>query len=127
MFQFFLRSRAHTDFEARSEVRDVSTDQTRLRTVARAIENAILTAEAERIGLERRIGDVLARTAVIFGNGTDEYLEREAADSRQQDALGIEIKNGQHRLAELENQIGHLRFLKTAMITRFPDFKSKIT
>jgi hypothetical protein len=31
-------------------------------------------------GLNRRVEDMLARAAVTFGNGTDEYLEREALD-----------------------------------------------
>ncbi len=33
---------------------------------------------ARQAGLNRRVEDVLARAAVRFGNGDDEYLEREA-------------------------------------------------
>jgi predicted nucleic acid-binding Zn-ribbon protein len=123
MFQLFLRARTYNYFKSRSGSRDTSNDQNRLMAVTEAIENAILTAETERSGLDRRIGDVLARAAVTFGNGTDEYLERDAIDSQQQDRFGIEITIGQRRLAELESQIGHLRFLKTAMNTRFPDLR----
>jgi hypothetical protein len=123
MFQLFGRARAHNFFKTRSDARNADADQARLRLVAEVIENAIATAETERIGLDRRIGDALARAAVTFGTGTDEYLERDAIDSKFQDLLGAEIKNGERRLAELETQIGHLNFLKTAMITRFPELK----
>jgi hypothetical protein len=124
MFHLFLRAKAHRYFKSRSDARDTKTDQVRLNAVAVAIENAIASAEAERLGLDKRISDVLARAALTLGNGTDEYLERELIDSELQDAFDVEIKNGQRRLAELESQIGHLRFLKTAIITRFPDLKS---
>ena len=89
--------------------------------VAEVIESAIEVAEAERIGLGRRIEDALARAAVTFGTGTDEYLERDAIDSKFQDLLDAEIKNGERRLTDLETQIGHLKFLQTALITRFPE------
>lgn len=124
MFQFFLRARTRNFFKARSDSRNTDADQARLNLVAEAIEDAISAAEAERIGLDRRIEDVIARAAVTFGTGTYEYLERDAVDSQFQDHLGIEIKNGQQRLTDLENQIRHLRFLKTAMITRFPELRA---
>jgi hypothetical protein len=127
MFQLFLRTRTYNYFKARSHARDSGTDQARLTAVAEAIENAIATAEAERAGLDLRIEDVLARAAVTFGNGTDEYLERDAVRSKHQDLFGIEIKNGQRRLKELENQIEHLKFLRTAMIMRFPELDSNPT
>ena len=38
-------------------------------------------------GLSRRVDDVLARAAVTFGNGTDEYLEREALNNYHQDVF----------------------------------------
>jgi hypothetical protein len=123
MFQQFLRARLQNYFKARSNDRDAATDYSRLSAIAEAIESALATAQAERAGLDRRIEDVLARAAVTFGNGTDEYLEREALDSHHQDLFGIEIKSGQRRLSDLATQITHLRFLKTAMATRFPDFK----
>jgi hypothetical protein len=66
---------------------------------------------------------VLARAAVTVGNGTDEYLEREPLDSHHQDLFGTEISNGQRRLNELATEITHFKFLKTAVLTRFPDFK----
>lgn len=119
----FLLARAQKFFRTRSAARNIDSDQARLRLIAEAIESAIEFAEAERIGLGRRIEDTLARAAVTFGTGTDEYLERDAIDSKFQDLLGAEIKNGERRLTDLETQIGHLKFLQTALITRFPELK----
>jgi hypothetical protein len=61
---------------------------------------------------------------VTLGNGTDEYLEREALDSHHQDLFGAEILNGQRRLKELTSEITHFRFMKAAVLSRFPDFKA---
>lgn len=89
----------------------------------RQIENALHTAEQEQSGLNERVEDVLARAAVTLGNGTDEYLERDARDSHHQDLFSAEISNGQRRLKELATAIPHFKFLKTATLSRFPDFK----
>jgi len=48
-------------------------------------------------------------------------LEREALDNHHQDLFGSEIANGQRRLKELANSITHFKFLKTAIMSRFPD------
>lgn len=119
----FLLARAQKFFRTRSDARNIDSDHARLRLIAEAIESAIEVAEAERIGLGRRIEDTLARAALTFGTGTDEYLERDAIDSKFQDQMGAEIKNGERRLTDLETQIGHLKFLQTALITRFPELK----
>jgi hypothetical protein len=132
MFQLFLRARAQNylrsrqgdqDFRARSADRDAETDRSRVGSILGAIEDALLAAEREQSGLNRRVEDVLARAAVTFGNGTDEYLEREALDNYHQDLFSSEISNGQRRLKELANTITHFKFLKAAMLSRFPDFK----
>ena len=132
MFQLFLRARAHSyfktrlggqDFKARSADRDAETDRVRVSSILEAIENALHAAEQEQAGLNRRVEDVLARAAVTFGNGTDEYLEREALDNHHQDLFSTEISNGQRRLKELAAEITHFKFLKAAMLSRFPDFK----
>src|ERR1700688_540934 len=123
MFQLFLRARAHNyfkprlgdrDFKARSPERDADTDKSRVGSILDAIENALHAAEQEQSGLNRRVEDVLARAAVTMGNGTDEYLEREALDSHHQDLFGAEISNGQRRLTELASTISHFKFLKAA-------------
>ncbi len=132
MFQLFLRARAQNylrtrlgsqDFKARSADRDAETDRARVGSILEAVENALHAAEREQSGLGRRVEDVLARAAVTIGNGTDEYLEREPLDSHHQDLFSAEISNGQRRLKELATEITHFKFLKAAMLSRFPDFK----
>jgi hypothetical protein len=132
MFQLFLRARAHNylksrmgdqDFNARSADRDADTDRSRVNSILQAIESALIAAEQEQSGLNRRVEDVLARAAVTLGNSADEYLEREPLDTRHQDLFSIEISNGQRRLKELANTITHFKFLKAAILSRFPDFK----
>jgi hypothetical protein len=132
MFQLFLRARAHNylktrsgnqTFKARSADRDAETDRSRVGSVLEAVESALHAAEREQSGLYRRVEDVLARAAVTLGNGSDEYLEREALDNHDQDLFSREISNGQRRLKELTNSITHFKFLKTAILSRFPDLK----
>jgi len=131
MFQLFLRARAHNylkgrrddeDFKVRAVNRDTETDRSRIGSILDAIDMALRAAETEQMGLNQRVEDVLARAAVTFGNGTDEYLEREPLDSHHQALFGTEIANGQRRLKELATNITHFKFLKTALLTRFPDF-----
>jgi hypothetical protein len=132
MFQLFLRARVHKffgsggterDFKARSAERDAETDRLRVGSILLAIETALTAAEAEQSGLTRRVDDFLARAAVTLGNGTEEYLTREPLDSLHQDLFDNEISNGQRRLQELAFTISHFKFLKAAVLSRFPDFK----
>jgi hypothetical protein len=123
MFQLFLRARADKYFKARSAGRDTVTDHARAASIFRSIEDALEGARAEQSGLKLRIDDVLARAAVTLGNDSDEYITRDPEDSRHQNLLGAEIVNGQRRLNELAVIIGHFQFLKTALLSRFPDFK----
>ena len=132
MFQLFLRARAHKylgvktrerGFKARSAERDAETDRSRVESVISAIEAALSEAEAEQLGLGQRVEDVLARASVTFGNSSDEYLAREPLDSHHQSLFGTEISNGQRRLNELAASISHFKFLRTAALSRFSDFK----
>jgi hypothetical protein len=132
MFKLFWRPRADNhvkarpgdgNFRARSIDRDANTDRSRVSSILEAIENALDAAEQERLGLNRRVEDALARAAVTIGNGTDEYLERDALDSHHQDLFSTEISNGQRRLKELATEITHFKFLKAAALSRFSDFK----
>lgn len=137
MFQLFLRARTHNflrghrrseqEFRARSPERDAETDQSRVETIMVAIEDALHAAEREQLGLNRRVEDVLARAAVTFGNGDDEYLEREALDNHHQDLFDKEILSGQRRLKELGSSIAHFKFLKAAMLSRFPGLRPAAT
>ena len=132
MFQRFLPARTQSylralsgdrEFRARSVERDAETDRGRIDAVVRAIDDALRSAEAEQAGLTRRVEDVLARAAVTFGNGNDEYLTREKLDSEHLDLFEKEISNGQRRLRELTVSLGHFKFLKAALLSRFPDHK----
>jgi hypothetical protein len=132
MFQLFLRARIHKyfggraterDFKARSAERDAETDRLRVGSILLAIETALTAAEAEQSGLTQRVDDVLARAAVTIGTGADEYLTRDALDSHHQDLFDNEISNGQRRLQQLALSISHFKFLKTATLSRFPDYK----
>lgn len=123
MFQLFSRARSQGYFKARSAGRDAETDLARLTSIFESIENAIQAAEAEHVGLTRRVDDVLARASVTVGNDSDEYLTRDAIDERYLDQLDVEISNGQRRLKDLAANIAHFKFLKAALMTRFPDFK----
>jgi hypothetical protein len=123
MFQLFLKARANNYFKARSAGRDTETDHARATSIFRSIEDALEGAKAEQAGLKSRIDDALARAAVTLGNDSDEYLTRGTEDNDYQNLLGTEIAEGQRRLNELGMTIGHIQFLKTALVTRFPDFK----
>ncbi|MBH5369023.1 hypothetical protein [Bradyrhizobium glycinis] len=134
MFQLFWRARTHnflrgrssgeSAFRARSPERDAETDRARVDAIILAINDALHAAEREQTGLNRRVEDVLARAAVTFGNGDDEYLEREALDNHHQDLLEKEIQNGQRRLKELGSSIAHFKFMKAAALSRFPDYEA---
>ena len=122
MFQRFLKARSVIYFKARSAGRDTETDHARTTSIFRSIEDALEGARAEQTGLKSRIDDALARSAVTLGNDSDEYLTRDPEDNHYQNLLGSEIAEGQRRLNELEGTIRHIQFLKTALVTRFPDF-----
>lgn len=120
MFRSILRTR---NFKTRSAGRDNETDRTRATSIFRAVEDALEGAKAEQAGLELRIDDALARSAVTLGSDSDEYLTRDPEDNHFQNLLGTEIADGQRRLDELGATIRHFQFLKAALITRFPDFE----
>ena len=133
MFQLFLRARAHQfmrrrlggdEFRARSAERDAETDRGRVESILVAIDGALRASEDEQSGLTGRVDDVLARAAVTVGTATDEYLDSEPHRSHQHALFDEEIVNGQRRLRELSAMIGHLKFMKAALLSRFPDLKS---
>ena len=134
MFQLFLRARARNfargrlggdGFKVRSLRRDEDTDHERVEAVMDAIETALSAAEDEQKGLNQRVEEVLARAAVTVGNATDEYLDREPLDGRHQNLFSEEISNGQKRLKSLADTISHLKFLRAAVLSRFPDYKPR--
>jgi hypothetical protein len=121
MFQFLRKPSSRTQFRARSAGRDAETDQARASSILRVIDEALDAAKVEKNGLSVRIDEVLGRAAVTLGNASDEYLTREPQDSRHQDLMGHKIANGQRRLTELDATIEHFEFLRTAVLSRFPN------
>ena len=95
----------------------------RVGLIVTAIENALHAAEMEKFSLSQRVDDALSRAAVTFGNGTEEYLERDWLDNHHQDLLAAEISNGQRRLDELTTTIAHFEFIMAQVFGRFPEYK----
>jgi hypothetical protein len=132
MFQLFLRARARNfardhlggdGFKVRAPERDEDTDRQRIEGVMNAIEAALASVEREQKGLNERVESVLARAAVTGGNASDEYRDREPLDDYHQGLFNKEISNGQTRLQSLATTISHLKFLRAAVLSRFPDYK----
>ena len=132
MFQLFLRARTYQfvrrrlggdEFRARSAERDAETDRGRVESVLAAIDETLRASEDEHAGLSGRVDDVLARAAVTVGTATDEYLDREPHLSRHQTLFDTEVANGQRRLKELSTMIAHMKFMRAALLSRFPDLK----
>lgn len=132
MFQLFLKARARNfardhfggeRFKIRSPDRDEDTDRQRIEAVMNAIETALSAAESEQKGLNERVENVLARAAVTGGNESDEYRDREPLDDYHQGLFNQEIAKGQARLQSLASMITHLKFLRAAVLSRFPDLK----
>ena len=127
MFQLFLRARLSkafagaSYFQARSPQRDAETDRARIGSVIQAIDEALEEAETEHAGLNARVEDVLARSAVTIGTASDEYLDREPHRTHHQNIFDREIANGQRRLEDLAKFVGHMKFLRAATLSRFPD------
>jgi len=130
MFQLFLRTRVHNflrsdsdrrEFRTRSADRDAETDRARIASIMVALQKVLDDAEKEKVTLGRRVDDALARAAVTLGNDTDEYLDRDPRDDYHQSLFNLEISNGERRLRELATMISHLKFIKSAILTRFSD------
>ena len=92
-----------------------------------AVENALSSAEGEQLGLRSRMDDVLARASISVGNDTDEYLDREPHRTAALNFFDQEMARGESRLKELGTMIAHFKFVKTAMLTRFPELKFSTT
>lgn len=119
----FFKSRADP-FRTRSGDRDQQTDDARIAKIMEAIDEALGGSQAERNGLDRRLGDVLARAAISGGNGDDEHLTRDLVAIDRLKAFDAEIKGAQHRLACLDQSIAEFEALKRDVISRFPDWRT---
>jgi len=132
MAQWYLRARIRSllraraaghKFKARGAGRDTETDRLRAEAILRAIDGALIGAEAEYAGLEKRIDDVLAQAAIKFGDGTDEPPARSLLDHPSADLTEADALNSQRRLDELAANIIHYNLLKAALMSGLPDFK----
>jgi hypothetical protein len=65
----------------------------------------------------------LARAAISTGNGSDDYFDRDPADTHLLNLFDQEILRGQRRLEGLSQQIKNLETLEAALMVGFPDFK----
>jgi hypothetical protein len=123
MFEHSIKAWANSFFKARSADRDAETDYSRVEPVFRSIGRALKAAEAEYSGLDNRMQDFLARASISQGNGSDEYLDRDPADTHLLNLFDKEILRGQRRLEELSQQIKNLKVLEATLMAGFPDFK----
>ena len=106
-------------FRTRSEGSDRCADLTMVLQVTEAIVWALKASKSERDGLGRRVSDALSRAAMLVGNGTDEYTERETADTSRLREYEVEIANGQRRLDHLDYAIGQFERLKAELMASF--------
>lgn len=118
---WFARSRSDGVFKARSSSRDAETDSGAIKAIADAIDSALAQAESERIGLKKRIDDVISRAAFVGGNDADEFLTRSHDRTEMLRSADADIKRGQERLEKIEKNITDFQFLKMMLLSRFPD------
>lgn len=123
MLELFSRTRPRLFSSTRSLDRDAESDHARVDLVSRSIEWSLRAAQAEQEGLIRKLGELTARALVPLGNGTDEYLTRDALDNRRLDRLEQDIQQAERRLQQLAHDIAHFEFLRIALTVRFSDFK----
>lgn len=121
MLERLMRAHRQIGFRTRASGRDADTDRARVAAIAGVIERTLDDVEAERAGLARRMENVRANAAMAAGNEIDEYSTRESEDNHRLHELETELANGERRLKKLEADIGHFRFLKAALATRFPE------
>ena len=106
-------------FRTRSGDSDYRADLTRVTQAIKAIEQALSESKSERDGLGRRVSDALSGAAMLVGNGTDEYIEREITNAACLREYEAEIASGQRRLDHLHYVIAQFEFLKAEIMARF--------
>jgi hypothetical protein len=96
-------------FRIRSAARDESADTKRLGVVERSLRKVIADAEVERNGLNRRIQDAKTQTAMLIGNDTFEYMDREAATEQELSISEQSLMAAEKRMRQLTAHIAHLQ------------------
>ena len=116
----FARSfRNMAGLRTRYEARDRCADLKIFMPVIKAIDEALTASKRERDALGRRVANLLSDAAVLAGNGTDEYVERDVADAGLLKEYESEITNGRKRLEQLDYAIAQFEWLKTETTERF--------
>jgi len=111
-------------FRTRSDGSDRYADLTKVMQVVGAIDAVVSASRSEREGLCRRVTDALASAALLAGNGIDEYIERDAADTHRLRKYEAELASGQRRLDRLDDAIAQFEWLKSELTARFPSVLS---
>jgi hypothetical protein len=106
-------------FRTRSGGSDRGADLTMVMQVIKAVERALNTSNSKRDGLGRRVSNALSGAAMLACNGTNEYVEREIADTNRMREYEAEIANGRRKLDQLDYAIGQFERLKAELMTRF--------
>lgn len=122
MLRNFFGSSIAGGFRTRSVERDRATDNELIGGIVKAIDDALSAFQSEQSGLTRRVEEAVAMASLAVGTDTEEYLSRDAAAEAGLRQFETEMKAGRDRLVVLEQNITHLKFLRAAFATRFPEF-----
>jgi hypothetical protein len=112
-------------FKVRSSQRDKQTDQERVSAVVTAIDAAIGSAEKERTALNLRVKDAQDLAGLAAGNEMDEYLTREAKDTRRIAGYEQQLIAGHKRIDELNTHIANLNAVRAVCSSRFAELIKK--
>ncbi len=124
MFKGLFARRSSDALETRSPERDRTTDEDTIGRVAETIDNALAVLQTEQAGLMRRVEDKLAMAALAAG--TDECVGRKTSQADALRTFEDETRRARDRQHILDQHVLNLRFLRTAFLTRFPDFHAKL-
>jgi hypothetical protein len=121
MIMQLFRRQSSGEFRTRSPERDKQADFALLGSVGKAIDDALATLQAESEGLNRRLTDSRERASLAAGNEYDEYLTREPSNLAGLRKFEEEMRQATARLKVLDEEIGHLRFVRATFYSRFTE------
>ena len=111
-------------FKVRSSERDARTDMERFGSLARSISSTIEAVQSEKNALRTRVDEARDYAALVAGTGSNEHLDRDAADLAQLRSYEQEMKTGDLRLRELERQLDGLDQIRETYEQFFAGFAS---
>lgn len=123
MIMQLFRRQASDGFRTRSPDRDRQTDRATLGGVGKAIDEALAAMQGELDGLSRRLSDARERASLAVGNDYDEYLTREPAKLSGLQKYEAQMRQATERLKVLEEDLGHLKFVRATFYSRFSRMK----